>query len=59
MATKKAAKKAPQKQTKSRSKAKPNAKAKKDKPEEKMSTIFIMGKAHKVPADATIMGAIE
>jgi ferredoxin len=25
----------------------------------KMATVFIMGKAHKVPADATIMGAIE
>lgn len=59
MATKKAAKKAPQKQTKSKSKTKTKAKAKKDQPLEKTSTIFIMGKAHKVPADATIMGAIE
>ncbi len=50
MATKKAVKKTPKKQTK------PKAKA---KPEEKMFTIFIMGKAHKIPADATIMGAIE
>jgi len=58
MATKKAAKKMPQKQTKSKTKAKPKAKAKKANLDE-MSTIFIMGKAHKVPADATIMGAIE
>jgi len=50
MATKKAVKKTPKKQTKSKVKA---------KPEEKMFTIFIMGKAHKVPAEATIMGAIE
>ena len=50
MATKKTVKKTPKKQTK------PKAKA---KPEEKMFTIFIMGKAHKIPADATIMGAIE
>jgi formate hydrogenlyase subunit 6/NADH:ubiquinone oxidoreductase subunit I len=56
MATKKAAKKKPQKQTKPKGKPKPKAKA---KPEVKMFTIFIMGKAHKVPADATIMGAIE
>ncbi|MBN1224634.1 MAG: 4Fe-4S ferredoxin [Candidatus Aminicenantes bacterium] len=28
-------------------------------PEEKKATVYIMGKAHKVPADATIMGAIE
>lgn len=27
--------------------------------EKKFVTVFIMGKAHKVPADATIMGAIE
>jgi formate hydrogenlyase subunit 6/NADH:ubiquinone oxidoreductase subunit I len=27
--------------------------------EKKMATVYIMGKAHKVPADATIMGAIE
>jgi formate hydrogenlyase subunit 6/NADH:ubiquinone oxidoreductase subunit I len=29
------------------------------KPEEKLVTVYIMGKAHQVPADATIMGAIE
>jgi succinate dehydrogenase/fumarate reductase-like Fe-S protein len=34
-------------------------KAKKETPEIKTATVFIMGKAHKVPADATIMGAIE
>ena len=28
-------------------------------PIKKMATVYIMGKAHKVPADATIMGAIE
>jgi formate hydrogenlyase subunit 6/NADH:ubiquinone oxidoreductase subunit I len=61
MATKKAVKKKPQKQTKTKPKAKPKPKAqsKKAKPEEKKFTIFIMGKVHKVPADATIMGAIE
>ena len=59
MATKNAAKKKPQKLTKPKVKQKSIAKAKKSKPEEKMFTIFIMGKAHKVPADATIMGAIE
>ena len=46
MATKKPAKKKPAKQTKA-------------KTTEKTATVFIMGKAHKVPADATIMGAIE
>lgn len=50
MATKKAVKKTPKKQTKPKVKA---------KPKENMFTIFIMGKAHNVPADATIMGAIE
>ncbi len=62
MATKKAAKKTPKKHTKPKLNAKPKGKAKPkamEKTEEKMSTIFIMGKAHKVPADATIMGAIE
>lgn len=34
-------------------------KAKKEDPKKKMATVFLMGKAHKVPADATIMGAIE
>jgi len=50
MATKKAEKKSPKKQTKPKRKIKPNV---------KMATIFIMGKVHKVPAEATIMGAIE
>jgi len=59
MATKKAAKTKTQKQTKPKGKPKPKAKAKKVKPEEKKFIIFIMGKAHNVPADATIMGAIE
>jgi len=34
-------------------------KAKKEDTKKKMATVFLMGKAHKVPADATIMGAIE
>ena len=51
MATKKAAKKKPEKKTKAKS---PKKTAKKD-----MATVFIMGKAHQVPAEATIMGAIE
>ena len=37
----------------------PTKKAKKVEPVKKMATVYIMGKAHKVPADATIMGAIE
>lgn len=51
MATKKAAKKKPVRQTE----ANPKKKAEK----KEMVTVFIMGKVHKVPADATIMGAIE
>jgi formate hydrogenlyase subunit 6/NADH:ubiquinone oxidoreductase subunit I len=51
MATKKTAKKKPA--------APKKTKVKKEAPEEVMVTVFIMGKAHKVPADATIMGAIE
>ncbi len=47
MATKKAAKKTP---------TKPKVKK---APQDEMVTVFIMGMAHKVPADATIMGAIE
>lgn len=35
------------------------AKTKKAAPKNEMVSVFIMGKAHKVPADATIMGAIE
>ncbi len=34
-------------------------KAKNSVPEKKMATVYIMGKSHLVPADATIMGAIE
>lgn len=34
-------------------------KAKKEDPKKKMATVYIMGKSHQVPADATIMGAIE
>ena len=34
-------------------------KAKKVAPKKEMATVYLMGKAHKVPADATIMGAIE
>lgn len=59
MATKKTAKKTPKKRAASLSKTKPKTGVKQSKPEEKKFTIFIMGKAHKVPADATIMGAIE
>jgi formate hydrogenlyase subunit 6/NADH:ubiquinone oxidoreductase subunit I len=44
MATKKTATKKPAKQKSSK---------------KEMATVFIMGKAHKVPAEATIMGAIE
>ncbi len=51
MATQTTAKKKPVKQTRAKT-------AKKDTPK-KMATVFIMGKAHEVPADATIMGAIE
>ncbi|UCE26539.1 MAG: 4Fe-4S dicluster domain-containing protein [Candidatus Coatesbacteria bacterium] len=46
--------------TKAEAKKKPaKTKAKTEKPEEKLVTVYIMGKAHQVPADATIMGAIE
>ncbi|MGD2295845.1 MAG: 4Fe-4S dicluster domain-containing protein [Candidatus Aminicenantes bacterium] len=34
-------------------------KTKKEDPLKEMSTVYIMGKTHEVPADATIMGAIE
>lgn len=51
MATKKTAKKKPASPKKKKTKI--------EAPEEVMATVFIMGKAHKVPADATIMGAIE
>ncbi len=51
MATQKTAKKKPVEQAKSKSPKKDAKKA--------MATVFIMGKSHEVPADATIMGAIE
>ncbi len=51
MATQKTAKKKPDEQAKSKSPKKDAKKA--------MATVFIMGKSHEVPADATIMGAIE
>lgn len=51
MATKNRAKRKPTKQDKTKSKQKT--------PKSSMATVFIMGKAHKVPSDATIMGAIE
>ncbi len=50
MATQKTAKKKPATPNKTKS---PNKEAK------AMATVFIMGKAHEVPAEATIMGAIE
>lgn len=51
MAAKKAAKKKSVKQTK--------AKSAKRAVKKEMVNVFIMGKAHKVPSEATIMGAIE
>jgi formate hydrogenlyase subunit 6/NADH:ubiquinone oxidoreductase subunit I len=51
MATQKTVKKKPAKQAKSKSPKKDAKKA--------MATVFIMGKSHEVPNDATIMGAIE
>ncbi len=51
MAAEKTAKKKSAKQTKNKS---PKKEAKKT-----MATVYIMGKFHEVPADATIMGAIE
>jgi formate hydrogenlyase subunit 6/NADH:ubiquinone oxidoreductase subunit I len=59
MPTKKAAKKMPPKPTKAKGKPKAKAKAKKEPSKKDMITVFIMGKAHQVPAEATIMGAIE
>lgn len=38
---------------------KPKPGATKREPDKAMATVYIMGKAHQVPADATIMGAIE
>ena len=57
MATKKVQKKKPVK--KPAKKAKSPAVIAKEEPKKAMATVFIMGKAHKVPAEATIMGAIE
>jgi len=49
--------------TKVEAKTKPKKVAKpqggKDEPGKEMVTVYVMGKAHRVPADATIMGAIE
>jgi formate hydrogenlyase subunit 6/NADH:ubiquinone oxidoreductase subunit I len=58
MATKKALKKktAPAKARTLRKTPAPPAKA---EPAKAMATVYIMGKSHRVPADATIMGAIE
>ena len=53
-----AKKKAPAKKTPQSKKPDKPAAAKKDATE-KMVTVYIMGKAHSVPAEATIMGAIE
>jgi formate hydrogenlyase subunit 6/NADH:ubiquinone oxidoreductase subunit I len=58
MATKKVQKKKPT-NTKPAKKAKSRAVSVKEEPKKAMATVFIMGKAHKVPAEATIMGAIE
>lgn len=49
MATRKATKKNPKKQTRIR----------KESAKKKMATVYIMGSAYEVPAEATIMGAIE
>ena len=51
MATQKTAKTKPVKQARTKSPKKDTQKA--------MATVFIMGTSHEVPADATIMGAIE
>jgi ferredoxin len=51
-------KKAPAKKTAAPAKARP-AKTAPPEPAKAMLTVYIMGKAHRVPADATIMGAIE
>lgn len=54
MAKKKQAVKKPSKPAKAK-----KLKTEKQAIEKKMATVYIMGKAHQVPADATIMGAIE
>lgn len=59
MATEKATKKMPSKPKKAKGKPKARTRAKKEATNKNMITVFIMGKAHKVPSKATIMGAIE
>ena len=63
MATLKVVKSKPKKQSKAKKTApkakKTTAKPKKQAVKKEMVTVYIMGKAYKVPADATIMGAIE
>ncbi len=63
MATRNAAKNKPKKQSRTKQaapKAKKTApKPKKEKTKKNMVTVYIMGKAYRVPDDATIMGAIE
>lgn len=54
MATRNTTQKKPARQTKVKQTKKATKEAKKE-----MVTVFIMGKAHEVPAEATIMGAIE
>lgn len=58
MATKKAPRKKATPVRAQTAKTAPAAPAKKESPKA-MVTVYIMGKAHSVPADATIMGAIE
>jgi len=53
-----AKKKAPAKKKPASAKPRP-VKTAPQKPPKEMVTVYIMGKSHRVPADATIMGAIE
>jgi len=63
MATRKTAKTKPKKQSKTKKAAvkskKTAAKLKKETDDKGLVTVYIMGKAYKVPDNATIMGAIE
>jgi len=63
MATRKAVKRKPARKIPPKKPARARTKAKAPSEEKSsatgMVTVFIMGKAHRVPADATIMGAIE
>ncbi len=62
MATRKTAKSKPKRQSKTKKaavKSKKVTKLTKEKDEKGLVTVYIMGKAYKVPNDATIMGAIE